>query len=401
MRRQWVKEESLKWVNDGIIDEKQREQIVRRYSEKDYHSLIFFFAAILIGLSCLTFVAANWQAIHHLVRIGLIIAFLVAFYFLGNSFFEKNKPIYGVSCFVIAIAIFGSGIFLSGQMYHYSMNSVFAFFAWGLVAFLIYLSRPHLFLLLVGLVIVSVGQLYGLFNLRVFDWSLFALFIIAYGSIVFTKKNVKVSWLFAIFYLIQMVGYSLEQFDQYYWTIIFILLLYIVGTLFKDETITRPFQSVAISSAFIITIIQALIFENEYARNDLHVHYLYYIFLVLLLGIAFLVTWDDSNRLRVAQLSLFFPVFILIDYASFIAYILLFVFSICKLIEGYQTFARRRVLVGTIAFLISTFVVYFQVAWDFLDKSLFFLVGGLVLFLIGFLLEKHRRDFMKENREDV
>lgn len=401
MRKKWINEESLKWVQEEIITEEQREKIIAKYEVKDQHSLIFFFAAILIGLAFLTFVAANWQALHHLIRMGIILSFLIAFYIVGEYFYRKGKNVYSVSCFTIAILIFGAGIFLSGQMYHYSMNSVFMFFVWGLVAFLIYLSRPYQFLLIVGLVIVSIGQIYGILELSSFDWFLFSLFIIAFGGIIFIRKNALIAWFFAISYLIQMTAFSFQQLEDYYWLTIFLLLLYNVGTFIKNEAIQRPYQSIALVAMFVITVSHALMFESEYFRNDFYVHISYYLFLVVLLGIAILLTYNASNKLRVLQLVLFLPAFIFIEYTTFISYIILFTFSISKLVEGYQTYSQRRVVEGTVTFLISTFLVYFQVAWNFLDKSLFFLFGGIVLFTLGYLLEKYRRNMKSNQREGV
>ncbi|GEL78345.1 DUF2157 domain-containing protein [Tenuibacillus multivorans] len=401
MKRIKLIEESKQWVEDGIISQEQRDQIINRYEEKDQLSLIFFFSALLIGLACLTFVAANWQMIPDTFRMIIIISFLIGFYGIGELFHRREHYTYSVFCYVVALAIFGSGIFLTGQMYHYSMNNVFAFIVWGIAAYLLYLSRPHTFILFTGLVIVSVGQIYGLINMHDFDWLLFGIFMVGYGAIVFIKKQSSIAWLFAIAYMVQLIGYSLEHIDDYYWLMIFGLVLYVIGTYVKDYNISRPFQSVSLTFMFVLTIIQSFIYDFAYARDEFSSHFMFYIILTILLGLAIYLTLKNEHRYKLYQLVLFFPVFILVEIASFLAYVVLFLFSVSKILEGYHEIDRRTVRLGTGAFLVSTFIVYLQLAWDFLDKSLFFLVGGIILFLIGFFLERHRKEFVSQKREDV
>ncbi|TFB22052.1 DUF2157 domain-containing protein [Filobacillus milosensis] len=401
MKKTWLKEESEKWVNDGIINSEQREQIMGRYQDKNQVSLIFFFSAVLVGLACLSFVAANWQAIPETIRMALIIVFMISFYALGSWFENKKQSPYSVFCYVIALAIFGSGIFLTGQMYHYSLNNVFPFIVWGLAALLIYLSRPHLFLWFVGVIIVTVGQIYGLSNMHNFDWWLFSLFMVGYGSVIFIKPKMSASWLFAIAFCIQILGYSLDQLGEYYWLFIFTLVLYTIGGAVSDVNVSRPFQWVALIFMFILTIVEALMFESSYSRPDVGPDLIFYLVWAILFGLAVVLTLRKDYRIILLQLVLFLPIFVWPDWTSMLAYIVLYLFSIGKLLEGYHQYDQRKIHVGTGAFLISTFIVYMQVAWDFLDKSLFFLIGGIILFVIGFILERHRKGYVSQKREDV
>ncbi|RPF52068.1 DUF2157 domain-containing protein [Aquisalibacillus elongatus] len=392
MKRMWIQSESEKWVEEGIIDSTQRDKIVNRYSQKGEATFIFFFSAILIGLACLSFVAANWQVIPNLWRIFLIIFFMIGFYGFGSYLEEKGRSGYSVFCYIVALAVFGAGIFLTGQMYHYSMNSVFPFIIWGLAAFLLYLSRPYLFILLSGLAIVTIGEIYGLANMHAFDWWLFALFMIGYGTIVFIKKSEVLSWLFAIAFIIQLIGYSIEQLDQYYWMIIFSLVLYVVGTHFQVRQISRPFTWAPLLFMFGFTIVQSFIFSSPY-RESIEAHFMFYFIWIVLASLVILFTLQNAKGISLTRLALFLPVFAAGHFAELVSFIVLYVFAIGLLLEGYQQIDKRKVHLGTSAFLISTLLVYIQVAWDFLDKSLFFLIGGIILFVIGFALERnHGKD---------
>ncbi|WP_054754688.1 hypothetical protein [Piscibacillus salipiscarius] len=182
--------------------------------------------------------------------------------------------------------VFGAGIFLTGQMYHYTMNNVFAFIVWGLAAFLLYTSRPNIMIYLTGLAIVTTGTIYGLSNMHAFDWWLFALFIVAYGSVVWTQKRLMISYIFSIAYLIQLLGFTLDQLNEFYWFGLFILLLYVVGLIIKTHPISQPFQRVSLLAMFIFVLIQTMLMELSF--NPEH-HTVYYIVLLLLIILVLLL----------------------------------------------------------------------------------------------------------------
>ncbi|SEP82576.1 DUF2157 domain-containing protein [Piscibacillus halophilus] len=398
MKQKWLRDESEQWVNEGIIRPEQRDAIMSRYKGRDRLSLIFFLSALLIGLSCLSFVAANWQVIPELIRMLIIILFMVGFYILGHVFEQRANPYYGMISYVVALSIFGAGIFLVGQMYHYTMNSVFAFIVWAIVAYLLYLSRPYFFIFLSGLAIVTVGAIYGLANMHAFDWWLFALFVIGYGSIVLIQNNRLISYFFAISYSIQLMGYTMDYLGSYYWFSVFGLLLYLFGLVVYKEQISIPFRRTPLVIMFGLLLIQTLIFEFSY-RPEVHV--VFCLILTVMLIIAIVMISRKNHLLKLSQLVIFLPIFLAGDLSQFLAYIVLYVFSVGMILDGYQSDHERRFHFGTGAFLLTTLTVYVQVAWGFLNQSLFFLLGGIILFFIGFLLERKRKTMTGQKRKGV
>ena len=47
-----------------------------------------------------------------------------------------------------------------------------------------------------------------------------------------------------------------------------------------------------------------------------------------------------------------------------------------------------RVTLGTVLFIITTAVAYFKLTWGFMDKSLFFLLGGILLLSLSWYLRR-------------
>ncbi len=76
--------------------------------------------------------------------------------------------------------------------------------------------------------------------------------------------------------------------------------------------------------------------------------------------------------------------------------ILLLLFSLITILYGFEV---RSVMVFNMGILIFVgFVItrYFDILWGLLDRSLFFMIGGLLLILSSIFLEKKRRSIVKE-----
>lgn len=92
----------------------------RRFS---FFQVVAFFAAISIGAAILLFIAANWEAIPRLVRAGGAVAVIFAGFFTGAAVNRRQglrMRIVEEACYVVAGAAFMGGVALVGQMYHVS-----------------------------------------------------------------------------------------------------------------------------------------------------------------------------------------------------------------------------------------------------------------------------------------
>ncbi|WP_405103256.1 hypothetical protein [Oceanobacillus sp. FSL H7-0719] len=103
-----------------------------------------------------------------------------------------------------------------------------------------------------------------------------------------------------------------------------------------------------------------------------------------------------NQKEELIDFILFLPVMFL-PLSYLIGIIVLFLFSLGWIFIGNYKDNPRSVLLGTVAFLASTFTVYIQYAWDALYRSLFFFIGGILLFVISFYIEKQRRKLVNES----
>ena len=78
MSRKFIETESPGWVADGLISEAQRQQLIARYPpEAQALRLLPLLGSVLVGLSGLSLVAANWQGLPATLRLALLLGSLV------------------------------------------------------------------------------------------------------------------------------------------------------------------------------------------------------------------------------------------------------------------------------------------------------------------------------------
>ncbi len=106
--------------------------------------------ALLLGAALIMFVAANWNVIPRIGRVGLILAIMWGGY-LGGAFLQaravsRSEPdnpasgknnthilgIFAPALYLLAAITYGAGIALIGQMYHMSGDATTAALAWGI-----------------------------------------------------------------------------------------------------------------------------------------------------------------------------------------------------------------------------------------------------------------------------
>ena len=74
---------------------------------------------------------------------------------------------------------------------------------------------------------------------------------------------------------------------------------------------------------------------------------------------------------------------------------LFFLSALGLIFVGYLR-GQHALVNGALAFFaLGVITRYFELSWDLLDRSIVFLVGGIILLAIGFLLERGRRKVLQ------
>lgn len=118
--------------------------------------ILAMLGVVLLGFAAMSFVAANWQDMPRLARLGIIAAALWGSYGAAGYLQQRQMPAFANAAAFLGVCIFGAGIMLVAQMYHIDGNPPDAVLTWGagsLLAGLAFRSKAILGLtmLLVGL----------------------------------------------------------------------------------------------------------------------------------------------------------------------------------------------------------------------------------------------------------
>ena len=122
------------YESNGFITGKQKNEILEIYEIKgglNFIRVVVTIGAILVGLGILSFIASNWDGISHLVKL-LIIFGVFGGVNIAGYMLSENYPKTGRSLIYLGTLVYGAGIFLIGQMYNFGGEFPTAFLLWSL-----------------------------------------------------------------------------------------------------------------------------------------------------------------------------------------------------------------------------------------------------------------------------
>jgi uncharacterized membrane protein len=396
MSRKWVAEEGVHWVEKGIITQEQYNQIMELYPpKKSVTERLPLFAAILIGMGVLTFVASNWSAIPHLIRLAIMIVAMGGFYLFGYREKTRSASSFGTALLALGIITFGAGIFLTGQMFHLTAYDARAFIIWSVPALaLMWMYGERIFYYL-SLFILTVGQVYSAVSFGQFSWVLL-FFLIGPALYAVAGKRGEMMAMFTASVMLHSFVYIVIEEQAIGWLALIAALMYAASDWLREKSMRIASQLVALASAFFIAVFFVFLL-GEIVREPLP-HPLF--FFSLFIG-AFIFSWIGKGRRReridAMEWMIFLPFFYWQSFGDVMYLLVLFLFSGYLLWIGQREESSAKVNVGTMLFLLSTCIGYVQIAWSFLPKSIFFFVGGLLLFALHSFLQRQRRKWFADS----
>ncbi len=139
-----------RWQGEGLID---AETASRLNADLEKHKSVFSLGSVLatlggllLGAAVIMLVAANWQEMPRLMRIGVIFVLIWVSYLGGAWRQVQGDRIFPGALYVLGAASFGAGIALVGQMYHMSgdIHSAAVYWVLGVLASAFLLRAPVL-----------------------------------------------------------------------------------------------------------------------------------------------------------------------------------------------------------------------------------------------------------------
>lgn len=336
----FLKTELSYMEEQGEITTEKRNSLLSLYEVKANVSFIRVLLAIgssLIGIGILSFIASNWSELPKFVKFLLILVGIMGSYVAGWKY-ESKYPKTSRSLYYVGMFIYGAGIFLIGQMFHISSDPRNAFGAWalGILPMAVYLRDRWIGLFLIIFVFLyawSDEHLLGGLYLAIPVIYLLNHFKLQHSKMVFFFQNLFVG--FTIVHTLYVLEWREELFP---------ILLFIFGIILTFLPLPHYRSLLQWQGALFYGLNGIILTFSEY--------------------------WSAFEMAAEDKIPLFFtPLFAL------------FLFYLIK--RGHLA----AILV--VCMLIIRFYVDFS--YDFLPKSLIFILGGLLLLGCGFWFERNRR----------
>ncbi|MDP6823163.1 MAG: DUF2157 domain-containing protein [Dehalococcoidia bacterium] len=382
------------WQDRGIITAEQASDIVASYdlppdlaqgqkSRGKLITILVVFGSLLVGLGIILFIAANWDAIPRAVRLALILAGIPGVYATGYWLgYVRNFQRVGMAVLLLAAVLYGAGIHLVAQVYNSPVDDPKLVTLWFLgVLPLAYVSRSQVIVVLSqGLFLLAIG--YWVFEwidgpdegLAIFGFALY----MTLGALLYGLGKLQSRFDFTRDYagsyeivgiIVMMGAVFLLSFRELHdpdfdWEF---------GVDLEVTTNLKVLFFLA-GAGTVASMAGAAVIRM---KNDLPLSTLIYEAgaIALSLVIAYLVVFAHSGN------NALYPI---------LFNLLLFAGIIGLVFAGYSWRREAFINLALIFFGLDVFARYFEFSWGLLDRSLVFIVAGLVLLGGGYLLERGR-----------
>ncbi|MSQ14025.1 MAG: DUF2157 domain-containing protein [Dehalococcoidia bacterium] len=384
-----LQRETSVWVARGLVTQEQAAAILTGYEaapagpghwlQGRLITALAVLGAVLVGLGVILFIGANWQTIPKFGKLAMVFVGLVATY--GAGFWTTDRlrmPNVGTAVILLGALLFGAAVFLVAQAYHVRAGTPSLFLWWLLgVLPLAYALRSR------AVLVLGVGT--GLATLGVYAAS----WMHGGGGFVLP-----------FFALAMVVGICLAALGS--------AKRRIVATEWAAQPLQWAGALVLLVALYMFTF--RFLFSEALAREAaLRWQFLLAFHLSAGVGLATLIAvWLSDVRAGRASSSgslafvglaalvggaywaLFTPLGSEVSYAL-VFNVAMAVAILGLVLVGYLDGKAAAVNLGIGLAVLDIVTRYFDLAWRLLDRSVAFIMGGLLLLALGFALERLRR----------
>jgi uncharacterized membrane protein len=385
-----LSQETAHWVEWGIISKEQAQAILAGYttrpggfSQGRLITTLAVLGSVLVGLGVILFIASNWQEIGKWTKLALLFVGLAITYGGGYVTRERYGMVrVGTALIFLGVLLYGAAIFLIGQLYHIPAGRPSLYLWWFLgAAPMAYAVRSRAVLFLAAVT--------GVVTLGMYSYS-------------WVRDTPAGGTSFAAMGLVTGVAITGLGLAHRAWSPIKwgALVLQWVGTV----VFFIPFFAFTFSGIF-----EDAVGETRAHSWEFHVAYFGSLAVgVGSIGYAWLGEQVTARRLAAtftyasagllvmlasSFLGLYTPIWGALFYALLFN-ALLAIAILGLIVLGYRERGMAFVNLGLAVFTVDVFGRYVDFGWGLLDRSIFFIVAGVLLLAGGFVLERLRRRMM-------
>ena len=384
------------WIERQIISSEQAskilEEIASKRKRKNSHISVITLAivgALFIGIGVMLFISAKWHTMAKLTKIFLAMGSTFGSFFTGYflKYKKENFPNVGGAFIFLSALLFGATLFLIVNIYYTQEHFHWIVLLWmvGIFPIIYVMNSP-----------ITGALLTGLF----FIWTILFLHE-NLSDFFFLGPAMKVVFL-SIFGGCALAWFGVGR---------------ITSLFSKFTAIGRIYQLLSLCGVLFLLFLFSFRFMTEYplefsGNKECQIFiYSFFTGTMIFFGISMLVDlfyhkpksifhgMEDLIALAIAgifSIPLLFPL-----PPGSLLYCIIFniLFATVVSIVIWRGYQRQDSTIVTIGFFSLGFLIivrYFDFFWSLFSRSLFFMIGGILLVGLGILFEKKRRALKKQ-----
>lgn len=222
--RRQLRQELAAWQEEGLVSADLNATLTERYALNDIEDrasisifvvTIYLIGAVLIGGGIISLIAANWSLIPVPLKVGGLLALLIAGHGVGFLYHRRERPFIAECAFLTTAFIYGACIGLFAQIFHLQghFSTGFGLWAAGVTALALATgSVPVAHVAIVASLVSYTGKL-NLYDAGQPLWYLPLLAVLGFGFARWRRSpHTELSVLLALgFALLLTAGYSSRQ----------------------------------------------------------------------------------------------------------------------------------------------------------------------------------------------
>ncbi len=396
------------WQQESLITRDIADMLLARYPTAGNQGVLITVMAILgsvlVGLGTLLFIGANWNQIAAVYKLIVIFSAIVAAHAAGWYFrFEPgSKPKLGTALLLLGSLFYGAGIWLIAQIFNLDINFTNGLLLWAAGT-------------MASALVTRVAALGVLANLVCAYWLLshnpmsaasggpadtvgMLRFAAATASSMFIAYVVRSPWAMTVCLLGTVLWVAFwsgtEQSGLLAWGIALF-----GGYLWHKKNwqlFAKPFMFIGTASA--LTAMLVVTCGERYAIDLAHIHVLAMLLFLALLGVALAAYREKETPPEVVAAFFVVTAFYFIPavpgkLVPLVLHNINALLAMVLLVFAGLNRLRSIALVNmTIVFFVLFIIFrYFDMFFTMLDRSVFFIAGGIVLLVVGSFAESRRR----------
>ncbi len=373
-----------KWLNDGLIDSLTAQKMLAEIKEDKIRAksikiniTIYTIAVILIGTGVTTFIAANDWILEllnssDLLKIFLMSGVTIASFYGGYKLrYEKqNFPNLGYALIILSSILIGGTYGLLGQIYHVNSNNSSLIFLWLISILPVAYLLKNYAVNIISIVLIILGFILFYIELALDTTLIWTIFIpIALGILLYSLGNIPI-------------------------------------VLDKYNNFSLSYKAIGAIPIFITLLVLTCSVEHSYHITS--AYYIVPIVVLIIFNVLNYILQKKSNVLLIIEtisiitiLTALLLLIILPSINTTIVILFANIFIIAMLCFGFNygyKFEQEKIIGITNWLLILYLLVnYCRWGWSFMDKALFFILGGTCLIIIGLYLEKRKKEIARKD----